>query len=348
MRDLFLLGTERSGSTWLANILDAHPAVDLVMEPFADYAGLFPEIPDRNVCVEHGSAELCRALQAGYARLPGFQHPWLYRPGRSPWLRRGEQRAVQGLRRVLRRGAGLSPQRLERYVLLQLNSLETPSAHLTRKRRPAALRVTKELRLNFKVPLLREAFPEARFLVVLRHPGAQIASILAWMQRGRLGELSRALTGLRDAARGQERLRAPAEALFTGSPEDGLVTALAAWWALQHAVLLADLERVGAPHTIVRYERLAQDAGAEVEGLLGFAGLDAAVEVERYVAWSAAGDPRGGSPTETVRRSAAYAREAMAAVPPSVEAALRRVRDRLRQAGLLDAGLEAAFEAPRL
>ena len=39
MRPVFILGCERSGSTWLGNIFDAHADVEFWMEPFADYAG---------------------------------------------------------------------------------------------------------------------------------------------------------------------------------------------------------------------------------------------------------------------------------------------------------------------
>jgi hypothetical protein len=37
---IFILGCG-GGSTWVSNILDAHPSVDFYMEPFADYAGIF-------------------------------------------------------------------------------------------------------------------------------------------------------------------------------------------------------------------------------------------------------------------------------------------------------------------
>lgn len=56
--EVLILGCERSGSTWLANIFDSHPRVNLFMEPFAQYAGLFPGFPDRNVYLEAGNAKL--------------------------------------------------------------------------------------------------------------------------------------------------------------------------------------------------------------------------------------------------------------------------------------------------
>ena len=73
MSNVFLLGCERSGSTWLANIFDAHPDVELWMEPFADYAELFPAVPDRNAWLGQATPALEVAIRQGYARLPGLK-----------------------------------------------------------------------------------------------------------------------------------------------------------------------------------------------------------------------------------------------------------------------------------
>lgn len=345
MSDVFLLGCERSGSTWLANIFDAHPDVELWMEPFADYAELFPGVPDRNTWCGAPSPELSAALQAGYARLPGLKYPLLHRPGASPRLRRAEQTLLRSARRWLRRVARASPRALERYELLQLNAVETPVAQLTRKRSRPACRVTKELRLNFKAGLLHGCFPEARFIVALRDPGAQVASILGWLERGRLGELSRALEPFEARLREQERL-APFAAALAELPERAEPAGrLAAWWAVNYSVLLGDLEAGGVQHRVVKHERLSRNAAEESAALLDFAGLAPDEAVDAYLAWSSAQAPRSDSPTETVRRSAEHARESVRSVGEPVKSAVDAVLERLRDAELLHAALDASLEA---
>ncbi len=345
MSDVFLLGCERSGSTWLANIFDSHPDVELWMEPFADYAGLFPGVPDRNGWLGEATPALEAALHEGYARLPGLKYPLLHRPGGALQLRRIEQALLCSARRWLRRGLRMNLAALERYELLQLNALETPVAQLTRKQAAPGCRVTKELRLNFKVGLLRGCFPEARFVVAMRHPGAQVASILSWMERGRLGELTRALTPFEARVREQKRLAPFAKAL-AGLPSAGTREGrLAAWWAINYSVLLGDLEAGGVEHRVVHHEKLSEATATEVSGLLAFAGLAPNAAVDRYLAWSSGSAPRSDSPTETVRRSAQHAQDAIRNVGEPVRSAIAAVLARLRDTGLLHAGLGTSIEA---
>jgi hypothetical protein len=345
MSNVFLLGCERSGSTWLANIFDAHPDVELWMEPFADYAELFPGVPDRNTWVGEPSPELETALHEGYARLPGLKYPLLHRPGASPRLRRAEQRLLRTARRWLRRVARTSPRALERYELLQLNAVETPVARLARKRSRPACRVTKELRLNFKAGLLHGCFPEARFIVATRHPGAQVSSILSWLERGRLGELARTLESFEARLREQERLEPFARALGDLPARSGPEGKLAAWWAINYSVLLGDLEAGGVQHRVVQHERLSRATAQEAAELLAFAGLPPDPAVEDYLAWSSAGAPQGDSPTETVRHSAEHSRDSILGVSEPVKNAVEAVLERLRDADQLHPALTARVEA---
>lgn len=345
MSDLFLLGCERSGSTWLANIFDAHPDVELWMEPFADYARIFPGMPDRNTWLGEATPDLRAVLRAGYARLPRLKHPLLHRPGRSPRLLRAEQATLGFARRWLRRGLGAELRRLERYELLHLNTRRTPVARLARKRAAPGCRVTKELRLNFQTGAVRGGFPEARFVVCLRHPGAQIASILGWMARGRLHELGRGLERFAARVREQERL-APFDRALAGLPEaESPEGRLAAWWAINYAVLLGDLEAAAAPHRVIHHERLSRHTADAVAELLDFADLPPDPAVDRYLDWSAATAPRGDEPTETVRRSAEHARRAIREVSEPVRSAVTAVLGRLEGAALLHPALAASAEA---
>jgi hypothetical protein len=344
MSNVFLLGCERSGSTWLANIFDAHPDVELWMEPFADYAELFPGVPDRSTWVGEPGPELERALQDGYARLPRLKYPLLHRPGASPRLLRAEQALLRSARRWLRRGLRSTPRALERYELLQLNAVETPVDHLTRKHSRPTCHVTKELRLNLKTGLLHGCFPDARFIVAVREPGAQVTSILGWLDRGRLGELARALEPFEAKLCDQDRLAPFARALADRPATDSREHRLAVWWAVNYAVLLSDLESGDVQHRVVNHRRLSEAPAEQAAALLDFAGLEPDASVEGYIAWSSANSPRSGSPTETARRSAEHAHETLRDVAEPVREAVTAVLARLRDADLLPAALARALE----
>lgn len=335
MRDIFLLGCERSGSTWLSNIFDAHPGVEFSMEPFADYARLFPGIADRNTHATGGSPGDCATLTDGYAQLASIKYPLLYRPGRPVALWRAEQRCAATLRRACQLAIGRSTLWQDRYQLLQLNSIATPMARLPRKNPCPTVRVTKELRLNFKLPLLRDALPDSRFIVILRNPAAQIASVQRWMGRGRLVELRRALDTFDARVTEQDRFSALAAACGSPGANEEIEEQLARWWALNYTVLLEDLDRSGARYHVVRHERLAANPSRESGRLLEFSGLKRDAAVNRYIDWSSHTAAEHSSATTTVRNSAEFAADAVRNAPARVTSAIEGVLSRLDRAKLL-------------
>jgi hypothetical protein len=66
---VLILGCERSGSTWLSNILDSHPHVEFIMEPFVPRASLFPGFPGRNTYLANASDEIVRLIKNGYENI---------------------------------------------------------------------------------------------------------------------------------------------------------------------------------------------------------------------------------------------------------------------------------------
>ena len=85
---IFILGSERSGSTWLANIFDAHPGVEFYMEPFADYAGIFPEVPGRNIYIDEVDHGMKQKVRAGYNQLHQLKYPMSYKRNRALCFKR--------------------------------------------------------------------------------------------------------------------------------------------------------------------------------------------------------------------------------------------------------------------
>ena len=192
----FVLGCERSGSTWLSNVLDVNPNVELFMEPFADYAGLFPGLVGRNVYVDDQSNTMAAIVQTGYESLPSRKYSLFYAPDRSLiWKKVDHFLATTHtyLGKLLRFSPAL---RVRQFELLNLNQRKVSGIFQVRKNTPPSLRVTKELRLNFKIGLIRRVFPDAKFVIVVRHPGAQVTSILKMLRSGHLAELERSLLSL--------------------------------------------------------------------------------------------------------------------------------------------------------
>jgi Sulfotransferase family len=326
----FVLGCERSGSTWVANTLDAHPETEVYLEPFADYAQLFPRHPGRFHPLEPDGPDAAQIdeLQRVFERLPHLRHPFFYRPGRATAWRHVDAacaRAIAGWARL--RGAS-PPLSLLRHRLLDLHTSQTPTALLVRKTARSRVRIVKELRLAFQAGLIRRAFPSARCLIVVRDPGAQVTSVRRLFEREHLGELRRALVALREALASSGRLhryRGLCDALVDdpATPE-----ALLVWWLVSYDVLISDCERLGLAHRVVFHEELARDPRAEAGALLEFFGLEPSEQVERYVAVSSSRDHCPDAPLSTLRDSAAHSARTRAAASPELR---RRARALIEQ-----------------
>ena len=63
---IFVLGCQRSGTTWLANILDSSPDILLFMEPFSIPFNIFPEFPEPSFFLDHSSPHLDHFLQTEF------------------------------------------------------------------------------------------------------------------------------------------------------------------------------------------------------------------------------------------------------------------------------------------
>jgi len=324
MSTLFVLGSERSGSTWLANILDAHPDVELLMEPFAARARLFPGFPEREVPVDEAETGLTELLQRGAAGVSVHKYPLLYRPGRSRMLRVLDTKlagAARTLALCLRRP---TPLWLRRMDLLRLNSAAIPVDQLPIKSAAPSVLAVKELRLNFKVGLLAAAFPEARVIAIVRGPVAQIASIERLIDRGRLRELAAALPRVIETVAAHPRFARYAGLTALVDPRD-LTSTLAIWWLVSNQTLLTDLRGSELDHLVVRHEDLCEEPERGAEALLRFAGLTPNRSVTRFVRWSSSGGATTTSPVDTRRHSKMHARHAREAAPPELRLRVERI-----------------------
>jgi hypothetical protein len=336
MRTALVVGTERSGSTWLANILDAHPEVELWMEPFAAAARLFPGLPEREVPVGADASELARELRGRLAALSAHKHPLLYRRGRPTWLRSVDTQIASATRRAAA-ALGLStPLWVRRYELLSLNAAALPARRLPTKHARATLRVLKELRLNFKLGLVAAALPDARVVAILRGPIAQVASIERLLDRGRLGELRERLPRILSVISSHPRFARYAPLAAHADAAADRASALALWWLVSNQTLLEDLRASGLVHAVVRHEELCAAPEPAVAALLRFCTLPPDPGVTRFVHWSSSADGATGSPVDTQRRSAVHAQRALEQAPPELRHRVETTLARARELGVLD------------
>jgi hypothetical protein len=332
VKTALVLGTERSGSTWVANVFDAHPDVELVMEPLAEHAALVPGFPEREIPDDGFDDALVAAFRTGIEAAPRHKYALLYRRGAPPALERFDAALLAAIRRASRRFGRPAPVWARRHASLNLHASEVPARLRPHKRRKPALRVVKELRLNFKLGLVVRALPDARAVVTLRNPAAQIASIRRLFAAGRLVELERSLDRQLAIASSHPSLaRAWAVAGSDRRPDDA-VGALVCWWLVNNHGLLEGLARLGTPYRIVSHEELCESPLSVADALLSFVGLAPDATVRAFARWSSTGRGDATSPLDVRRDSPTFHHRALEAAGPElrerVAADLRRALDR--------------------
>lgn len=325
-RYVFILGCERSGSTWLSNIIDAHPQAVYFMEPFADYLCIFPEFPHRNDYLDHCDPALRDCVKDRINRLYHYKNPFVEADHRSALITVVEANIVKVYRKLGRIELKEGPLILQRQYSLGMNRYRSNSGIRIRKYiadPENGANVIKELRVNLKVPFFAGAFPNATYLVSLREPGAQIQSILERVKKGSLRELLRALDIFPAHTLGHDRFSDYHRALRNWCCLD-LTQRLALWWRVQYETLLADLEACGLKFMVIQNETLSEDTGSLIEEMFDFCGLTVDSEVKKYVDVSTSTKTLSEHGTlDTMRDSKTYFRNRIGQVAPEIRAAIK-------------------------
>jgi len=314
-RHAFVLGCERSGSTWLSNVLDAHSDVEFYMEPFADYANLFPGLAGRNIYMDHCSNGVANILVEGYKRLPCNKYLFFYSRERSLYWKSIDSFIANLLVRIGRWKHLKILSRTNQFNLLNLNLKNVPIKWQVKKNGPFEVVVTKELRLNFKVGLIRKIFPQAKYIIIVRHPGAQVASILRLFKRGNLSELRKSLHSLYEHLNASDRFEKYSnyyQCFDVGCDVKGM---LLLWWLINYETVIGDCRRFGVDYKVVYSEDLSEDTESEYRKIFSFLGLDFTQDVKNYIAYStveAVGNVKADSlPLDTIRDSSRYSKESI-------------------------------------
>jgi Sulfotransferase family len=318
---VFVLGTQRSGTTWLANIFDSHPDCLHFYEPFAPAYGIFPYFPGEFVYLDPPATPIATRLRHDLPRL-AERRSRLFDPVHASRRQfQFEARLMGSLETWGRRTHIGAPAFATQFNLLHLNRIgQHPVAYFP-KSDDIRLTAIKEVRLYFKLPFLAHTFPEARFVRVVRHPAAVVNSMMNFLQRGRLVEIRDNIEHFAGTVGAQPRFETYGP-LLARIRNGTLPEKLAAYWRVANETLAADAAAVGARAFPLVYERLASDPLARTSELFAWCGLSMPAATEAYVRESSTSRSERKTVLDTNRVSATYYRDWVGKTPADVRSAV--------------------------
>jgi hypothetical protein len=274
-RSILVLGSPRSGTTWLAKILDSHPDVLYRHEPDEVRPPSVTADPRQQlrIWINERSARVS-------ATPPLFRKSW--QPLPVAMARAG---VAQFLRGTTRLSGGVK----------WLNAVGVPD-FVALHRRPN-LRVVLKL-VNWNASAVLHALPGCRCLFILRHPCGQVASTMAGMAQGRFGGQRGMINPVEEAASASYAATSGTDpAAFQALP----VAAKLAWiWRAFNESALAEL--LDLPNvSLVLYEDLCDRPEAVAQNLFDFIGLRWHSQTVEFIARSTRHE--GSSDYYTVFRS---------------------------------------------
>jgi hypothetical protein len=321
---VFILGTQRSGTTWLANIFDSHPECLHFYEPFAPAYGIFPYFPDEFIYLEPPAGRIAARLKHDLPRLVE-RRSRLFDPVHSTERQFQFEAWLMGELEVWGRRARVgAPAFASQFNLLHLNRIGQQPVAYFHKSDHIRVNAIKEVRLYFKVPFLADTFPEARFIHVVRHPAAVVNSMVNFLKRGRLVEIRDHINDFADTIAAQPRFE-EYRPLLDRIRHGTLPEKLAAYWRVANETLSRDAAALGERTLPIVYEELASDPLSRVHVMFRWCGLAMAPETDAYVRGSSTSRSERKTVLDTNRVSATYYRDWMGKTPADVLAAVDTV-----------------------
>ncbi len=213
---------------------------------------------------------------------------------------------------------------IERYLLLNLNTSTIPVSDKSAKTDNRNIFVTKELRLNFKLGLLNKSFENAKYLIIVRHPGAEISSIMRLFQNGNLGELRRSLYYFLDVIYNTKRFKKYHALKGIIDPNSNTIDILVLWWLINYEVLIDDCKRFNVNYKIIYHEKISKAPREEVKELLSFCGINYTNSINNYIdKTTKSKNHKVRSAVDVVRDSANDCQEAIKNVNPLITSKLK-------------------------
>jgi hypothetical protein len=276
-RTIFIMGQPRSGTTWLAKVIDTHPGVLYRHEP--DIVRRAPEIP--GLCPFPVANDFVPQAQVWLNDLANTA--CLGAVGPAPMFSKSyrsqlEERVRQGLIPILK-VAGRIP-RMGRFAqsirLPDFVDLESETCHL----------IISSVSSLGRAGLLARAAPESRFILMLRHPWGQIESVLRGGAKRGLDTGGDPILANTIQAR---RRNLTAEKLMA-LPQ---IAQLAWRWVIANEIGMEEL--AGATHfRVVRLFEINSDPVHYLPPLFDFCGLTWSEQTSKFIEWSTEGSGNEG------------------------------------------------------
>jgi hypothetical protein len=269
-----LIGSPRSGTTWLAKIVDSHPAVLYRHEP--DSINVRPDIPfvPQSQAVASWldtTRNYLETLQDERASKSSGSQPVFaknYRSWLGDYIHRGFIYAVKGGEKLLG-----NPPFLGRFQIPDLVRAQSDEDKLV---------FIKSVSSLCRTYMFSLACPDMRFVHIIRHPCAYVASTLRGKKLGLLSDDAYidTLAGMPEGA----SYGLSIEVLRAMTREEQL----AARWMLQNEKVALEMD--GNPrYKRVIYEELCSHPQAVADDLFDFLGLEMSDQTRKFIEQSSAG-----------------------------------------------------------
>lgn len=253
---IFILGIERSATTWVASILDHHPQTDVYMEPLSDYTSRFEQWPDR-FTVLNERQEKAAYFEKEFELLKKHRRFLLSRILDTSRAWQWDLNTAQFLS-----NKGLATAAIRDF--LELNYHRKNRKQRIKKEPPLQM-VIKELRLNFNAGLIIKLDSSAKVLVIIREMASCVRSIMQQIEKGNLVELKRDLT----------------RKYGDVSPQT-----VCMYWSESYSTLIETLQDKQVSHRIVNHTDLLESTGETVQDLLSFLQLSSTSAIGDFLAYS--------------------------------------------------------------
>ncbi|WP_251923645.1 sulfotransferase domain-containing protein [Salinibacter ruber] len=251
MIDGFVLGVERSATTWISNILEAHPRTCVYMEPLGSHVSGFDCWPERFSRVQ-GMNHWAQYFQDEFARLKRRNRFLLtrYLDGEVVWemddllASLADQYLNSSLGKDFR---GLNFHRLNNDFVFS-----SPECSLS---------IVKEVRLNYNPEIIRYINNDAKVIVVVRGYGAVVESIYKHFRKGNLVDLKSEMK--------KYRKKITRRAIFK-------------YWYESYNTLLNRLDKDNVEYKVIKHKEILKKS-KNIEEVLRWLGMDGSGKVKEYI-----------------------------------------------------------------
>lgn len=251
---IFIVGIERSASTWVSNLIDSHPDTEVFMEPMSIFTTRFTQWPDR-----------FKKIANPDERAKYFRRELQILKERKRWLltQVSDQSIVWNIDLTL--AEFLVRKKIASDLIIdfyELNFHRKNSYQYIPKSEMPRLDVVKSLRLNFNPDLILQIDPSAKLIITLRDMASNLRSILKQFERGHLSELRELLN---------ERY---------GNVDEATVFD---YWRESYNSLFHYVDNSSLPYFVFDHTKMLLNPNQVIKDLLDFIGLQKAESVINYL-----------------------------------------------------------------